>query len=285
MFVKSLNVRNFIVVFLLASSIVACQENKEGKKEEVRTEAKEEKKDFKANFDILNAMPDPIEVVDLIKSTGLDYDNGILNKPENAEKYNAEYKMALTMGVYTVDLGYANLHNKTQDAIKYLEATKKMTDGLKVSQFFDFEKIKSITEEGKDLNQLIITTGMGLDKMRQGLEEEKRGETITLIVAGGWLEAMYLATQVADKSDKKELKEKIADQKIVISELIKMFETNKGTSKHLADIYEDFRRINEAFANISVKNEEGKEVQVEMSKEDFSKLNQVIKEVRNKVIS
>jgi len=279
--------KKIIVALFLSVFWVACSDNNNANQEQKKEEVKDQevKKDFKADFDILNAMPDPIEIIDLVKSTGIDYDNSLLNKPENKEKYNSEYKMALNMGVYTVDLGYTNLHNKTQDAIKYLDATKKMTDGLKVSQFFDFEKIKSITQEGKDLNQLIITTGIGLDKMRQGLEDEKRSETITLIVAGGWLEAIYLATQVAEKSDRKELKEKIADQKIVITELIKMFEANKSTSKHLADIYEDFKKINDAFANISVKNEEGKEVQVKMSKEDFDKLNQAVKEVRNKVIS
>lgn len=278
--------KKIIIAFSLSACLVACGDkndsSKEGKKDDKKEEAK---KEFRADFDILNAMPDPIEIVDLIKSTGIDYDNSILNKPENLDKYNSEHKMALNMGVYTVDLGYANLHNKTQDAIKYLDATRKMTDGLKVSQFFDFEKIKTITQEGKDLNQLIITTGLGLDKMRLGLEEEKRSETVTLIVAGGWLEAIYLATQVAEKSEKKELNEKIADQKIVIAELIKMLEANKETSKHLAEIYEDFKKIDEAFANISVRQEEGKEAQVQMSKEDFNKLNQAIKSARNKVIS
>ncbi len=278
--------KKIIIAFSLSVCLLACGDKKGTPTEDKKDEKKEDvKKEFKADFDILNAMPDPIEIVDLIKSTGIDYDNSILNKPENLDKYNSEHKMALNMGVYTVDLGYANLHNKTQDAIKYLDATRKMTDGLKVSQFFDFEKIKAITQEGKDLNQLIITTGLGLDKMRLGLEEEKRSETVTLIVAGGWLEAIYLATQVAEKSEKKELNEKIADQKIVITELIKMFEANKGTSKHLADIYEDFKKIDEAFANISVKQEEGKEAQVQMSKEDFNKLNQAIKSARNKVIS
>ena len=278
--------KKIVVALSLSTCFLVSACTNSSKTEEKKEEKKEQevKKEFKADFDILNAMPAPMEIVDLVKSTGIEYDNSILNKPENTDKYNSEHKMALNMGIYTVDLGYANLHNKTQDAIKYLDATKKMTDGLRVSQFFDFAKIKSITEESKDLNELIITTGIGLDKMRQGLEDEKRSETITLIVAGGWLEAIYLATQVAEKSNKAELKEKIADQKIVISELIKMFEANKNTSKHLADIYEDFKKIDDAFANISVKNEEGKETQVEMSKEDFNKLNQTIKEVRNKVI-
>ncbi|GAB4131783.1 MAG: hypothetical protein OHK0045_15150 [Raineya sp.] len=265
--------------------ISACKDD--GKKEDKKEEKKEQKvgKEFKANFDILNAMPAPMEIVDLVKSTGIEYDNAILNKSENTEKYNSEYKMAMNMGIYTVDLGYANLHNKTQDAIKYLDATKKMADALKVNQFFDFAKIKSITEEGKDLNELIITTGIGLDNMRQGLEEEKRSETITLIVAAGWLEALYLATQVAEKSDRAELKERIADQKLIVVEFLKIFEANKDTSKHLADVYEDFKKINDAFANISVKNEEGKGVQVEMSKEDLKKLSKTIQEVRNKFIS
>lgn len=272
---------------LLLAVLVACekkQENQTTNNTDVKAQ-QQNTQEFKADFDILNAMPDPIEIVDLIKSTGIDYDNSVLNKPENIEKYNSEYKIALNMGVYTVDLGYANLHNKTQDAIKYLDATRKMTDGLKVSQFFDFEKIKNLTQEGKDLNELILVTGLGLDKMRSGLEEEKRSETITLIVAGGWLEALYLAMQVAEKSAKKELNEKIADQKIISNELIKMFEANKSTSKHMTELYEDFKKIDEAFTNISVKQEEGKEAQVQMSKDDFNKLNQVVKSVRNKVIS
>jgi|JI81BgreenRNA_FD_contig_123_41327_length_2400_multi_6_in_0_out_2_3 hypothetical protein len=280
-----------IIVSALAITLLcgcpAPKENTNSNAESNNTEKKPdpEKKDFKVNFDVLNSMPDPIEMVDLIKSIGVEYDNTILNKAANTEKYNAEYKMALNVGVYSVDLGYANLHNKTQDAINFLDATKKMTEGLKVSQYFDFEAIKKITQEKRDLNELLLVTGQGLEKMRQGLEDEKRSETVTLVVIGGWLESIYIASQVAEKADKQELKEKIADQKAVITSLIKMVEPNKSSSKHLEELYTDLKKIEEAYQNITVTPVDGKPSEVKMTKEDFSKLNQAIKDVRNKVVS
>jgi len=275
--------KKILVSALVLSLLWGCGDSSK-KGEEVKGDSSKketvEKKEFKADFNVLNAMPDPIEMVDLIKSVGVEYDNSILNKAANTEKYNTEHKMALNVGVYSVDLGYANMHNKTQDAISFLDATKKMTEGLKVSQYFDFEAIKKITQESKDLNQLLLVTGQGLEKMRQGLEDEKRSETVTLVVIGGWLESIYVAAQVAEKSDKKELKEKIADQKGVITSLIGMIEPNKSSSKHLEELYNDLKKIEDAYKNITVT-----ETEIKLTKEDFTKLNQAIKDARNRVVS
>jgi hypothetical protein len=243
------------------------------------------KTEFKTDYELLNAMPNPIEMTDLIKSSGIEYDNSLLNKPENIEKYNAEHQIALNLGVYSVDLGYANLHNKTQDAIRFLDATRKMAEGLKVAQFFDFEKIKKITQESKDMNELILTTGLGLTAMRQKLEEEKRGEVLTLMVIGGWVESLYLATQVAEKANKPALNEKIADQKLVVEAILKELEPNKSVSKHIESLYSDLQKIGESYKNISVEPQEGKPAKVNMSKDDFQKLSQALKEVRGRIVS
>lgn len=280
--------KKIIISTLTIISLCGCPGPNEKKPKEegnVDTNKVTDKKDFKVNFDVINSMPDPIEMVDLIKSIGVEYDNSILNKPANTEKYNAEHKMALNIGVYSVDLGYANLHNKTQDAINFLDATKKMAEGLKVSQYFDFEAIKKVTQEKKDLNELLLVTLQGLEKMRQGLEDEKRSETVTLVVIGGWLESIYIAAQVAEKADKQELKEKIADQKAVITSLITMIEPNKSSSKHIEELYADLKKIEGAYQNISVTPVDGKPSEVKMTKEDFTKLNQALKDVRNKIVS
>jgi hypothetical protein len=277
--------KRVVISALFLSFLFACEPKKEENKKPEKVKNEEKKTEFKADFNILNAMPDPIEMVDLIKSVGVEYDNTILNKPENIEKYNSDHKMALNVGIYSVDLGYANLHNKTQDAIRFLDATKKITTNLKVNQYFDFEAIKKVTEESKDLNQLILITGQGLEKMRQGLEDEKRTEAVTLVVVGGWLESIYIASQMAEKSDKQPLKEKIADQKTVISELVKMIEPNKTSSKHIEDLYNDLKKIEEAYKNINLEATEGKPNELKMTKEDFTKLVQAVKDARSKVIN
>ncbi len=272
---------------LSAIILMACPKNDNQQKPTQDTTQKQNntKTEFRTDYQLLNAMPNPIEMTDLIKSSGVEYDNSLLNKPENIEKYNTEHQMALNLGVYSVDLGYANLHNKTQDAIKFLDATRKMAEGLKVAQFFDFEKIKKITQETKDMNELILTTGLGLTAMRQKLEEDKRGEVLTLMVIGGWVESLYLATQVAEKANKPALNEKIADQKLVAEVILKELEPNKSVSKHIEKLYNDLQKINESYKNISVETQEGKSSKVNMSKEDFQKLSQTLKEIREHITS
>lgn len=272
---------------LSAIILMACPKSSNEQKPTQDTTQKQNntKTEFKTDYELLNAMPNPIEMTDLIKSSGVEYDNSLLNKPENIEKYNAEYQIALNLGVYSVDLGYANLHNKTQDAIRFLDATRKMAEGLKVAQFFDFEKIKKITQESKDMNELILTTGLGLTAMRQKLEEDKRGEVLTLMVIGGWVESLYLATQVAEKANKPALNEKIADQKFVVEAILKELEPNKSVSKHIEILYNDLQKIGESYKNISAEPQEGKPTKVNMSKEDFQKLSQALKEVRGRIVS
>lgn len=271
--------KKIIITFLAITVLFSCkeEEKKEGTEKEVVVERKP---DFKANFEIINAMPDPIEMVDLIKSVGNEYDNSILNNPENSQKYNTEHKMSLNIGIYSVDLGYANMHNKAQDAIKYLEATKRMAEGLKVSQYFDFDAIRKATQDGTDISQLIIVTLSGLEKMKQGLEEEKRNETVSLVVMGGWLESLYIASEIAAKADNKPLKLKIADQKEVVTQLVSVLEPNVKTSKHIEDFYTDMKKIQDAFGAVSA---EGGELK--MTKEDFDKIKKAVKEARTKIIS
>lgn len=273
---------------LSAIILTACPKNNNEQKPTQDTTQKQTntKTEFKTDYELLNAMPNPIEMTDLIKSSGIEYDNSLLNKPENIEKYNAEYQIALNLGVYSVDLGYANLHNKTQDAIKFLDATRKMAEGLKVAQFFDFEKIKKITQESKDMNELILTTGLGLTAMRQKLEEDKRGEVLTLMIIGGWVESLYLATQVAEKANIPALNEKIADQKLVVEVILKELEPNKAVSKHIESLFNDLQKIGESYKNISIEPPQGgKPAKVNMSKEDFQKLSQALKEIRKNIVS
>jgi hypothetical protein len=59
------------------------------------------------------------------------------------------------------------------------------------------------------------------------LKENEREQTATLILAGGWIEGMYLALNLATQNNK-ELITRIAEQKYSINNLIKLLEPHKG---------------------------------------------------------
>jgi hypothetical protein len=282
--------------------MVACDktgENTTTKDSKDTTKDTGKKSEFKVDFGKLNQVPNPIEIAEMIKSAGVTYDKSILNSPDNVKKYNADHQKALNLGVYSTDLGYANIYGKGQDAINFLDATRQTAEGLKISQYFDFEKIKKLTAEPNNIDDLMQETLSGLQKMNEGLEGEKRGEIVALIVVGGWVEAVQLACHVAKKSDKNEIKEKIADQKSILAQLLNMLENNKGTSKHIEELYNDLKKVEDAYKNISIEysdgetqqGEDGKVTQknvkttMKFTKEDLEKLTKAIDEVRKKIVA
>ncbi len=78
----------------------------------------------------LFSIPSPLQTAMLIQKTGSAYDKSILNTKENMNQYATDFSKALNLGIYGADLGYVNMYSKTQDAISYLAAVKKLSDDV-----------------------------------------------------------------------------------------------------------------------------------------------------------
>src|SRR5436189_2155046 len=72
--------------------------------------------------EIIKSIPSPLEISMMIKDSGTDYDNKILNSDDNSSKYNSNFKRALNLGIYGTDLGYINIYDKGTDALSYLSS-------------------------------------------------------------------------------------------------------------------------------------------------------------------
>ena len=86
--------------------------------------------DIKQAEKIFNALPSPLESAMLIKSAGARFDEALLNPVSNVNNYVTNKSMALNLGIYTCDLSFASLYEQTQLIIDYMNAAKKMADGL-----------------------------------------------------------------------------------------------------------------------------------------------------------
>ncbi|MGD1842594.1 MAG: hypothetical protein ACFB0B_17125 [Thermonemataceae bacterium] len=252
-------------------------------------------------IEVLNSIPDPVETAALIKDLGIRYDKSALNDVNKKSSYSKSHEQALNLGVYSADLAYANIYSQNQDAIDYLTAIKEMADGINISQYFDFEKIKQMTSEGTDLEELLKVTLSNLHQVNEELQKEQRGEMTVYIVSGGWLEALYLSCYVAKEAQNStELKEYIADQKIILAQIVNLLSNNKDKSTHIANLHEQFSKIATAYEPISLvygevedtENKQGDEIVVEQATDvklnfsdaDFNTLYDTIVEVRKEII-
>jgi len=191
--------------------------------------------------DIIQSIPSPLEVSFLIKDMGVKYDKAALNSADNISSYNTNYRKALNLGIYSTDLGYANVYGQTQDALYYVSSVSKMANGLNIGQFFDIPTIKRLASNSSNLDSLLLITTTNFEKINEYLREQDRANLSILILTGGWLEALHLTCEVVKKYPNETLRERIGEQKIILGQLLtllKYYESDPNISSLVVDLKE-----------------------------------------------
>jgi len=178
--------------------------------------------------DVVQNISSPVEMASLIKSTGVAFSRKILNDPDNLEKYNTSFKRALNLGVFAADLGYINTFDKNSIVISYLLAVKNLAEGIKVGQFFDFSALKRLATNSNNLDSLMEISVSSFNKMDSYLREQNRSNVSTLIVAGTWIEGMYITGSVIGETNNQDLIDRLGEQKDIVNILLIILENYKN---------------------------------------------------------
>jgi hypothetical protein len=248
----------------------------------------------------VDKIPSPMVISSLIKEMGVEYDQTLLNSIDNESKYNSDYRRALNLGIYSTDLGYANIYEKTQDATNLLIGVKDMAEALQIGQYFQFEKIKELAKSSDKLDELLRITEENLQEVNNRLQEGNRSDMTVLIITGGWVEVMYLASNVAKKKKNKDLETTIAEQKVVLEQLIALlnfYESSqkmKGLHDELVELEKIFKEIKVTYIKGDSKQvekdgqlviEQGERTEVEVTQENLDKITAKISAIRNKIVN
>ncbi len=211
---------------------------------------------------ILQSIPSPLELSQLIKEVGTDYNLNFLNASTSVNNYNTSYRQALNLGIYSTDLGYCNLYNKNQDILNYLSSVKDLANDLGIGQYFDAETIKKLVGDRNNLEALINTTQQNFEKINTHLREEKREYQSVLLLTGGWIESVYITTLVYKQTKAKggakveKLKEKIGEQKLTLEQLVLVLEIYK--SKPSFDgLVADFKELQKVYNRVQIVTKQG----------------------------
>lgn len=170
---------------------------------------------------IIYSVPSPVEMASILQKAGSKYDKDILNDLENVSKYTTNDAKALNLGVYGSDLAYTSVFNQTQETMFYLKAAQKLSDELGITNAFNkntVDRIEANLNSRDSLMQIISDSYLEIDSY---LEENERQNISALMVAGGWVEGLHLATKVAMQNPtNKDMMARIADQKVSLDNLL-----------------------------------------------------------------
>lgn len=250
--------------------------------------------------DIIDNISSPVEMAALLKSTGVPFSQKLLASTTRIDDLNTNFKQALNLGVYGCDLGYLNMYEKTGSVINNMTAIKTLANELRIGQFFDFNTIKRLATNNENLDSLMYISVSSFNNMDEYLRQSNRSNISSLIVTGMWIEGMYLATQVAKEAPEENVVERIADQKLVLNDLILILKNYKG-DPNFAELVKDIESIKKEYEGVKITYEmgepEAKEVDgmliivqndkqhIDISDETLFKIIGAISDVRNKIIN
>ncbi len=200
---------------------------------------------------ILDQIPSPLEISVLLKHSGSKYDGSLLNNAENLAKYNNNFKKALNLGVYGTDLGYTNIYEQNIDGINFIRSIKSLADDLNIGQFFDVQTIGRLATNSKNLDSLVLLTTLNFNHINHYLQTQGRDNLSVLLLTGGWIEAMQITCQVAEKRPSKELAEKIGEQKIILEQILLLFSFYTDDT-NMTGLLKDFEQLKAAYDKITI---------------------------------
>jgi len=170
--------------------------------------------------DVENNLPSPTEIPYLLQATGAEFNQSLLNDKKKVDSYlTRNDKAALNLGVYASDIGYLVSYDKTQEAIDYVTASKKLANGLGVLGTFDQEVLKRFEKNIAQKDSLTELVNDAIKQTEKYLKSDNRIKPAALMIAGSFIEGLYISTGLI-KSYPKDLKEQ--DRMLVLTPLIRV---------------------------------------------------------------
>lgn len=164
----------------------------------------------------------PVQVCTIFNRLGVPYNNNALNPISNKDLYLSSSKAAINTGIYGVDFGYLKLFGIGQEMIDYMVAIREMSNKLGIPDSFITEPIRRVQNDVSDPDTILFMMNDAYTNMESHLRESGRESTAGLMVMGGWVEAMFIATQLVydPKNPDPEVIQKIAQQKYTLTTLL-----------------------------------------------------------------
>jgi hypothetical protein len=166
----------------------------------------------------------PIEVCNIFNRLGIPYDEASLNPVTNSENYLSSFKTALNLGVYGVDLGYLKIFRKNQDMFNYMLTVRELAGRLSIPESYITDPIRQVETDMDDSDSIMVIMNRAYKKIEDHLRVDGREGTVGLMLMGGWIEALYLATSLTydETNPDPEVVQKIAEQKYTLNSLLSL---------------------------------------------------------------
>ncbi|MGC1391866.1 MAG: hypothetical protein WA816_12585 [Bacteroidales bacterium] len=294
-----------VIVLLFGSLLIGCKSGgTKTHKEEVTVGMPKNNttvvEDIKQAEKIFHALPSPLESAMLIKSADARFDESLLNPIGNVNNYVTNKSMALNLGIYTCDLSFASLYEQTQLIIDYMNAAKKMADGLGILKAIEQSQIDKLEENINNSEVIMEIVSETFMNSNSYLSDNGQPAIAAMVLVGGWFEGLYISTQLVDMKEfnGNKLVGRIIDQKLSIDILINLLESSKGNPA-VDDLITQVQKLKVVFDKITITTSKIRpefdkvsnttvlksEIKTDMTPQVFKELSATVSEIRKTFVN
>lgn len=219
-------------------------------------------------------LPSSFEVTTMLIEAGAPYILSISNPASNVSNYFTQSEKAINLGIYGADLSYASTYMMKQETMLFLNSSKKLTDEIEISSAFNqhyAERVENNLENGDSLINIISDSFFDTYNY---LTKNNKDKLAVLIMAGSWIEGLYITTQIAiTAADNTEIVDIIAHQKLSLEKLIEIMAPVK-TDDDVVDLYNELGVLKGHYDTI----------EDQVSDEILENIAITIESIRNKIV-
>ena len=228
-----LKIKFFFLITSTAFLIVACGGNKQ---EDVDTEndnttvvGLDSQKISAQN--VFNTISSRATIIALVNQSKAEYNVQFLNNPDEVGKYSLESSQALNLGVYGADLNAASIYDQTQESMLFFKCVSILAKNIGVSHAFNENMGDRMTSNQENRDSTLSIISQAFKSADLTLRENNRLGTSSLLVAGAWIEGIYIACQTAKETKSEAIVKEIFTQKESLVNLIELIQSSKVVSE------------------------------------------------------
>ena len=196
----------------------------------------------------LFAVPSPVSTAMALKDAGAAYDRSRTLDLASADAATSKESRALVMGALGADLGYAVLFDDGQHALSTMKAIERLGAELQLTHAFETTIVERFRDNLSSSDSLLRLSGMAFRAADEYLEQDQRQDVSALVVAGGWVEVLYLTVNDPQAASAKAIRDRIAQQGKGLESVVGLLEDHAADSPLLPGL----RRLQMLYGDVGM---------------------------------
>lgn len=189
-------------------------------------------------------IPSPIEVIEVISSSGFSYDPSILSKLGIEKKALLFKHKSLLLGVYVSDFAYASVFNDREISTQYFNAIQSLTKDLGINSVLNDAYYKRFENNINNYDSIDLIFKDFSTNAYNTLIETGNKEILSMIAIGSVVELLYIGLNSIEFNEhNQDVISRILEHKAIFENYYKNFILYNKEKEEFKSLIEDLDKI------------------------------------------